>query len=34
MSSSSSINNLGKLTDQIYQEGIEKAEKQSQKMLQ
>jgi V/A-type H+-transporting ATPase subunit E len=32
--SSSSINNLEKLTDQIYQEGIEKAEKQSQKMLQ
>ncbi|TPV35390.1 V-type ATP synthase subunit E [Paucihalobacter ruber] len=31
---SNSINNLEKLTDQIYQEGIEKAEKQSQKMLQ
>jgi V/A-type H+/Na+-transporting ATPase subunit E len=30
---SNSINNLEKLTDQIYQEGIEKAEKQSQKML-
>ena len=31
---SNSINNLEKLTDQIYQEGIEKAEKQSKKMLQ
>lgn len=31
---SSSINNLEKLTDQIYQEGIEKAEKQSKKMIQ
>lgn len=31
---SSSINNLEKLTDQIYQEGIEKAEKQSKKVLQ
>jgi V/A-type H+-transporting ATPase subunit E len=31
---SNSINNLEKLTDQIYQEGIEKAQKQSIKMLQ
>lgn len=31
---SNSINNLEKLTDQIYKEGIEKAEKQSKKMLQ
>jgi V/A-type H+-transporting ATPase subunit E len=31
---SSSINNLEKLTDQIYQEGIEKAERQSKTMLQ
>lgn len=31
---SNSINNLEKLTDQIYQEGIEKAEKQSIKLLQ
>jgi len=31
---SNSINNLEKLTDQIYQEGIEKAEKQSKKILQ
>lgn len=30
---SNSINNLEKLTDQIYQEGIEKAEKQSKKLL-
>jgi len=31
---SDGINNLEKLTDQIYQEGIEKAEKQSKQMLQ
>jgi V/A-type H+-transporting ATPase subunit E len=30
---SSSINNLDKLTDQIYKEGIEKAEKESKKIL-